>query len=241
MDSLHVAAADGCELHVQRSGAGRPVVMLSGGPGCVQYLADDALVPPGMACWFPEPRGVGRSAGGPHTMATAVSDLEDVRRAAGVSAWTVVGHSWGSDLAVRYALDHPGSLSAVVGVAGCGVQQDSTWKAAYRAGKEQEAAVEVAHDRDVHQALMASYTAWIHEPGLLRRLADCPVPMTFLAAGQDIRPSWPLQQLAALVPHGAFGVVAGVPHDLWATHPAVWREVVGTAVNGSDPSSRGPV
>lgn len=43
---------------------------------------------------------------------------------------------------------------------------------------------------------------WIHEPPLWRRLADCQVPMRFIAAGNDIRPSWPLQQLAELVPEG---------------------------------------
>ena len=52
-------------------------------------------------------RGAGRSGGGPHDMAQAVADLETVRRALGIDAWLVLGHSWGSDLAVRYALEHP--------------------------------------------------------------------------------------------------------------------------------------
>ena len=42
---------------------------------------------------------------------------------------------------------------------------------------------------------------------LWRRLADSPVPMQFIAAGNDIRPSWPLAQLAALVPRGSFTTV----------------------------------
>lgn len=53
--------------------------------------------------------------------------------------------------------------------------------------------------------------------------------MRFVAAGDDIRPSWPLQQLAALVPDGEFAVVRDVPHGLWSTDPAVWLATLTTA------------
>jgi proline iminopeptidase len=46
------------------------------------------------------------------------------------------------------------------------------------------------------------------------------------AAGDDIRPSWPAEQVAALVPHGRFSTVPGVPHDFWFTHPEVWTETI---------------
>jgi proline iminopeptidase len=57
--------------------------------------------------------------------------------------------------------------------------------------------------------------------------------MTFIAAGRDIRPSWPLAQLAALVPDGRFETVAEVPHDFWLTHPEVWTTVVERACFGN--------
>ena len=47
-----------------------------------------------------------------------------VRRAIGVEQWIVLGHSWGSDLAVRYALDHPDHVRGVVGIAGHGLHRD---------------------------------------------------------------------------------------------------------------------
>lgn len=184
---------------------------------------------PGHRCWFPEPRGVGRSGGGPHDMERAVADLEDVRRAAGVATWTVLGHSWGSDLAVRYALDHPDVVAAVVGIAGRGPQRDRTWSEAYEAGKPSEPDVPIEVGPDVWASLSASFTDWIHQPDLWRRLADCQVPAHLVAAGDDIRPSWPLQQLAALLPAGRFSVVPGVPHDFWATHPDLWVDVVAGA------------
>ena len=50
--------------------------------------------------------------------------------------------------------------------------------------------------------------------------------MHFIAAGNDIRSSWPLAQLAALVPHGRYSTVPDVTHDFWATHPEVWISMV---------------
>lgn len=50
--------------------------------------------------------------------------------------------------------------------------------------------------------------------------------MRIIAAGEDIRPSWPLAQIAALAPRAHFEVVPGVPHDFWATHPELWRGTV---------------
>jgi proline iminopeptidase len=122
MQTLVVDADDGVRLNVGMTGDGTDVLVLSGGPGCVHYLERDELAPRGMRSWFPEPRGVGRSTGGPHSMSQAVADLETVRLAAGVESWVVLGHSWGGDLAVRYALDHPDAVRKVVAVAGCGVQ-----------------------------------------------------------------------------------------------------------------------
>ncbi|GAA1140479.1 alpha/beta fold hydrolase [Nocardioides aquiterrae] len=176
-------------LHTTVVGQGPDVVVLSGGPGCINYLASDDLAPRGMRAWFPDPRGVGRSPGGPHSMAEAVADLEEVRRSAGVERWVVLGHSWGGDLAVRYALDHPESVSRIVAIAGTGVQKDRTWQRTYESLRDTEPDLPIEWVPAVHAALRASFTEWIHEPDLLRRLADSPVPMTFLAAEHDIRPS----------------------------------------------------
>ncbi|MBB6629228.1 alpha/beta hydrolase [Nocardioides sp. KIGAM211] len=220
---------DGVELHVGVTGEGPDVVVLSGGPGCVHYLERDEIAPAGYRCWYPEPRGVGRSGGGPHTMERAVDDLEAIRAAMGVERWTVLGHSWGSDLAVRYAVDHPEAVEGVVGLCGRGPQRDRHWSEAYEAGRPDEPVVDIAFDPGVHASLGASFTEWIHTPDLWRGLADCDVPMRFIAAEHDIRPSWPLAQLAALVRHGSFETVPGVPHDFWSTHPDVWRATVARA------------
>lgn len=152
MDSLTITAADGKRLHVGVTGHGPDVLVLSGGPGCVHYLEDDRLAPPGFRWWFPEPRGVGGSEGGPHTMRQAVADLEAVRQTAAVVSWILLGHSWGCDLAVRYALEHPRSVRQLVGVAGHGLHQDRSWSQIYEEFKHTEPDVPIAWDRAVQSA-----------------------------------------------------------------------------------------
>jgi proline iminopeptidase len=228
MDS-RLVEVDGVALHVGTTGQGPDVVVLTGGPGCVQYLERDDLSPAGLRAWYPEPRGVGRSGGGPHTMERAIADLEGIREAVGVTVWVVLGHSWGCDLAVRYAVEHPDSVTAVVGIAGRGPQRDRTWSEAYEAGTPYEPVVDIDWVPEVHASLSASFTEWTHRADLWRGISDCQVPMHFIAAGDDVRPSWPLAQLAALVPHGRFSTVPDVPHDFWSTHPDVWARTVSDA------------
>ncbi|MBP2898879.1 alpha/beta hydrolase [Escherichia coli] len=43
-----------------------------------------------------------------------IDDLEDVRVHLNISRWTVLGHSFGGYLAVRYALDYPDSVKKIV-------------------------------------------------------------------------------------------------------------------------------
>jgi proline iminopeptidase len=144
-------------LHVGVTGHGPDVVVLTGGPGCVQYLERDEISPLDHRAWYPEPRGVGRSGGGPHTMEEAIADLEGIREAVGVGNWIVVGHSWGCDLGVRYAVEHPEAMAAVVGIAGRGPQRDRTWSEAYEAGRAAEPVVDIAWVPEVHGALSDSF------------------------------------------------------------------------------------
>lgn len=230
MRVLSITVEDGTDLNVSTCGAGPDVLVLSGGPGSVHYLAKEHVAPRGVRSWFPSPRGVRPSTGGPHDMARAIADLEDVRRRLDIDNWIVLGHSWGSDLATRYALDHPSAVAAVVGVAGHGLHDDRSWSEAYESGRQNEQdPVAVPWVPEVHEALWSSFKKWIHEPDLLRRLADCTVPMEFIAAADDIRPNWPLRQLAVLVPHGTLAVADGVVHDFWATAPDRWVDVTSDA------------
>jgi proline iminopeptidase len=107
-------------------------------------------------------------------MEQAIADLEGIREAVGVGTWIVIGHSWGCDLGVRYAVEHPDAVAALVGIAGTGPQRDRTWDEAVKTGKA-EPDVDIDCVDEVHAALRDSFTDWIHGSDLWRGLADCGV------------------------------------------------------------------
>jgi proline iminopeptidase len=122
-DTLMVRLADGAELWTAVSGSGPPVVCLHGGPGLWDYLGSlAALLDEEFTVVRFDQRGCGRSTGhgGPFTIEQAADDVDQVRAALGFSRWAVAGHSWGAELALRYAARHPDRTTAVAYIAGVG-------------------------------------------------------------------------------------------------------------------------
>ena len=122
-DTAAVRLRDGAELWTAVSGTGPPAVCLHGGPGLWDYLAPlAALLDDTFTVVRFDQRGCGRSAGqdGPFTIEQAVDDLDQLRAALGFSRWAVAGHSWGAELALRYAARHPDRAAAVAYIAGVG-------------------------------------------------------------------------------------------------------------------------
>lgn len=105
----------GAELFVRRVGAGRPVVVLHGGPGADhEYLRPgfDALAD-GRELIYYDQRGGGRSPvprDVPVGWTEQVADLEALRHHWALEQLTVVGYSWGGLLALLYGLEHPGRI-----------------------------------------------------------------------------------------------------------------------------------
>ncbi len=112
-DRRHLAVGDGHELYLEQSGnpEGLPVVLLHGGPGAGCHGAEHGLFDPQVhrAILFDQ-RGAGKSRpkGSLEANSTGhlVADLERIREALGIERWLVVGGSWGSLLALAYALEH---------------------------------------------------------------------------------------------------------------------------------------
>ncbi len=114
-------ADDGVALHYEAIGKGRPIVLLSGGPGFsseyMKPIADHLKTR--YKAILVDQRGTGKSAITTYdakTLAHAqlVADLEALRRTLNVEKLTLVGHSWGGILAMMYASAHPDRVQALV-------------------------------------------------------------------------------------------------------------------------------
>ena len=131
---------DGHRLYWEVCGnpAGKPAVVLHGGPG--------SGCSPGLRRWFDpacyrivlfDQRNCGRStpsAGEPqvdlssNTTAHLVADIERLRAHLGIDRWLVWGGSWGVTLALAYAESHPGRVSELVlGAVTSGTRRETDW------------------------------------------------------------------------------------------------------------------
>jgi pimeloyl-ACP methyl ester carboxylesterase len=116
-----VATPDGVQLHYQMLGAGSDtVVFIHGGPGesVGAYLPDlDSLLTRHRVLAYDQ-RGGGYSTpvAEPARLGIDqhVADLEVLRKALGMRHLTLLAHSWGGAVAIRYALIHPGHVRRLV-------------------------------------------------------------------------------------------------------------------------------
>jgi proline iminopeptidase len=115
-------------LHYKTVGAGRPLVLLSGGPGFdVDYLMPLAQeLSRSYQCILLEQRGTGRSQPSALTpeninVAAMVEDVEALRDSVKVDRLVVLGHSWGGILGMAYAAAHPDHVESLVLVASGGM------------------------------------------------------------------------------------------------------------------------
>jgi proline iminopeptidase len=122
-----VPMSDGCALWTEAAGTGPPVALCHGGPGLWDYLAPLArLAGPGYRVHRYDQRGSGRSGRRrPWTLGRFGRDLDELRARFGYERWVVGGHSFGADLALRYALEYPHRVAAVVYVGGIGIEWDA--------------------------------------------------------------------------------------------------------------------
>ncbi len=117
-------AVPGATLFTVSRGAGLPVVLNHGGPGLSDNLEPVAEMLEDVALVHRyDQRGAGRShSAGPFDVASFIADLEALRKHWGHEQWLAGGHSWGANLALFYALEHPDQTLGVIYLAGTGLQ-----------------------------------------------------------------------------------------------------------------------
>ncbi|NTT88172.1 prolyl aminopeptidase [Tabrizicola fusiformis] len=109
------------ELYFEECGnpQGIPALVLHGGPGGgISPFLRQGHDPARYRIILMDQRGAGQST--PHacleenTTWDLVADIERLRSHLGIDRWQVVGGSWGSTLALAYAISHPARVTALV-------------------------------------------------------------------------------------------------------------------------------
>ncbi len=120
-----LAVGDGQRVYWETCGnpAGKPAVVLHGGPGsgCTAGMRR-SFDPRAYRIVLLDQRGAGRSTPrvrhdtdlGANTTDHLIADLERLRTHLGIERWLVWGASWGTTLALAYAERHPRSVSELV-------------------------------------------------------------------------------------------------------------------------------
>jgi proline iminopeptidase len=109
------------EIYVEESGnpSGKPVVFVHGGPGGGTEPKQRRLFDPSAyRIVLFDQRGCGKSTPNAelreNTTWDLVADMEKIRGHLGIDRWQVFGGSWGSTLALAYAVTHPDKVTELV-------------------------------------------------------------------------------------------------------------------------------
>ena len=216
--------------------------MFNGGPGCDDYLNPVAEMIDDLCRVIRfEPRGCGRSDwDGNYDIETLAGDAEAVRREYGVERCIVAGHSFGPNAALAYALRYPSHVMGMIGIAGGSVVNDRTWSEDFHRALEEVGedlgGLEFKADPDVNLQGNRSWREYIKRPTLFREIADLHIPAVFINGGADIRPNWPTEQLASLLPQGRYIEIPYAPHIIWLTHAEELRLELRRAIRQIVPS-----
>ena len=120
-NTFRLQVSDLHNIYVEESGNpnGRPVIFLHGGPGGgIESIYRQYFNPDKWRIIMFDQRGCGQSI--PHaelqenTTWDLINDIEHIRKELNVSNWAVFGGSWGSTLALSYAITHPDKCSELI-------------------------------------------------------------------------------------------------------------------------------
>ena len=222
---------------------GPAVLLCNGGPGCCDYLApvSEMLEHEYRVIRF-EQRGCGRSVcDGKYGLETAIEDIERLREFYGVSTWIVGGHSWGANLALVYALQHPARVDSILYIAGNGIHNDRHWHEEYHSNKNKQGEIVppmgYGFNNDVNAQGNAALRSFGRRPGFYKDISALQIRTLFLMAKNDIRPSWPVEQLYKLMPKASYVRIPRAEHFIWLKNgEALKKELLSFMGSGKEES-----
>lgn len=118
MVSEHARTRDGRELHLERHGAGTPVVVFESGAGASRNMWGTVVpaISGRTTAVVYDRSGLGRSPADPEprTLARLAADLRDVLDHLGDGPFILVGHDWGGPIVRTVAAEDPGRVTGLL-------------------------------------------------------------------------------------------------------------------------------
>ncbi len=117
---IPVGAPGSASLYARDIGRGQPIVVLHGGPDFDHsyFLPELDRLASGYHLIYYDQRGRGKSADGVRpedvTIESEMADLEKVRESFHLPTAAIMGHSWGTVLALEYAIRHADRISHLI-------------------------------------------------------------------------------------------------------------------------------
>src|SRR5688572_9214459 len=130
-------------LYFHEYGKGEPIILLTGGPGAGHLQLEEVAINLGKThrSILLEQRGTGRSMPKPYNASTinikaAMSDLNLLLDHLKLQHANLLGHSWGSMLAMNYAATYPARIKSLILISSGPYKLDPTLSQIYAANRE---------------------------------------------------------------------------------------------------------
>ena len=108
-------------LYYSLYGIGKPILLLSGGPGVSAFMVEPIanILSKNYQSILFEQRGTGKSVTNPFDSTTinlkkAAEDINTIRKKLSINKLTIIGHSFGSALAMYYAINYPNHVDKLI-------------------------------------------------------------------------------------------------------------------------------
>ena len=199
-------------LYARVVGSGQSLIVLHGGPDFDhKYLLPDLdRLANGYQLIYYDQRGRGLSANGVRpsdvSMSSEVEDLDTVRRQFKVESAALLGHSWGTVLALEYALRHPDRVSHLILM--------------------NPAPASSADFTALRKFYLMAETWEKSSYNLLPKLAALKIPTVVIYGDHDFIPMETSAHIAKAIPRARFVALRGCGHFTYLECPGEVRRVV---------------
>jgi len=122
-------------------------------------------------------------------------------------------------LALVYSMTYPKRVKALLYIAGPGVHENRHWLEEFHRNVdeigERLPEMEYPFNMEVNDEGNRTLREFGRRPDFYSRISKLAMPALFILAENDIRPNWPAEQLANLIPNAKIEIIKEASHYIW--------------------------